>query len=132
MAAGSGGGGTAGKSKNSTQLSFQRHVPRFLQPYAHMLGQKKQDEDEPQTLMLQKQRAEQEDEEEEDQVAEQAGAPTIAFGCDKLSCVPALHSMLLSTPTNREMLIVASKKISAEVQPSWEPPRDHQQYCIGT
>lgn len=72
--AGSGGGGTAGKSKNSTQLNFQRHVPKFLQPYAHMLGQKQQDEDEAQILIQQKQRVEQEDDEEEDAAAEEAGA----------------------------------------------------------
>eukprot|EP00878_Enallax_costatus_P020335 GHUV01021488.1.p1 GENE.GHUV01021488.1~~GHUV01021488.1.p1 ORF type:complete len:182 (+),score=47.65 GHUV01021488.1:287-832(+) len=71
---GSGGGGTAGKSKSSTQLSFQRHVPKFLQPYAHMLGQKRQDEDEPQMLMEQKLRAEQDDDEEDDKAAEEAGA----------------------------------------------------------
>eukprot|EP00878_Enallax_costatus_P024923 GHUV01026627.1.p1 GENE.GHUV01026627.1~~GHUV01026627.1.p1 ORF type:complete len:303 (+),score=121.29 GHUV01026627.1:33-941(+) len=69
--AGSGGGGTAGKSKSSTQLSFQRHVPKFLQPYAHMLGQKRQDEDEPQMLMEQKLRAEQDDDEEDDKAAEE-------------------------------------------------------------
>lgn len=73
IAAGSGGGGTAGKSKNSTQLNFQRHVPKFLQPYAHMLGQKKQDEEEPMILEQQKLRAEQEDDEEEDKAAEEAG-----------------------------------------------------------
>lgn len=42
------GGGTAGGSKKgSTDLNFQRHIPKFLQQYSHLLGQAAQDEDEP-------------------------------------------------------------------------------------
>lgn len=73
--AGSTGGGSAGRSRaGGPDFAFQRQLPKFLQPYAHMLGQKKQDEDEPQVLMEQRLRAEQEDEDEEDEAAEEAGA----------------------------------------------------------
>eukprot|EP00877_Chromochloris_zofingiensis_P014877 jgi/Chrzof1/9643/Cz04g10220.t1 len=41
------GGGSAGGSRRGGDLSFQRHVPKFLQPYAHMLGGRKQAEEEP-------------------------------------------------------------------------------------
>ncbi len=42
------GGGSAGASaRKGANLSFERHVPKFLQPYAHMLGAKREDEDEP-------------------------------------------------------------------------------------
>lgn len=68
---GSGGGGAAGKSRNSTSLNFERHVPKFLQPYAHLLGQKKQDEDEPQIVAAQQRMQEQEDDEDDDKAAEQ-------------------------------------------------------------
>jgi hypothetical protein len=68
---GPGGGGAAGKSRNSTSLNFERHVPKFLQPYAHLLGQKKQDEDEPQIVAAQQRMQEQEDDEDDDKVAEQ-------------------------------------------------------------
>ncbi len=58
---GQSGGGTAGKSKHgSVQLSYQRHVPKFLQPYSHMLGagkgQQTQSEDEPVVLDEEQQR----------------------------------------------------------------------------
>jgi hypothetical protein len=54
-------------------LNFERHVPKFLQPYAHLLGQKKQDEDEPQIVAAQQRMQEQEDDEDDDKVAEQVG-----------------------------------------------------------
>lgn len=70
--AGSGGGGQAGKSRGSnTNLNFERHVPKFLQPYAHLLGQKRQDEDEPQVVAAQRAMHDQEDDDEEDKAAEQ-------------------------------------------------------------
>lgn len=70
--AGSGGGGGAGKTrKDNTALNFERHVPKFLQPYAHLLGQKRQDEDEPQIVAAQQRLQEQDDDEEDDKAAEQ-------------------------------------------------------------
>lgn len=33
------GGGTAGGSKRGGDVSYQRQVPKFLQPFAHMLGE---------------------------------------------------------------------------------------------
>jgi hypothetical protein len=72
LPAGSGGGGQAGKSRGSnTNLNFERHVPKFLQPYAHLLGQKRQDEDEPQVVAAQRAMQDQEDDDEEDKAAEQ-------------------------------------------------------------
>lgn len=68
---GSGGGGGAGKSKNSMSLNFERHVPKFLQPYAHLLGQKQQNEDEPLVVAAQQRLQEQEDDEDDDKAAEQ-------------------------------------------------------------
>ncbi|KAK9828338.1 hypothetical protein WJX74_009774 [Apatococcus lobatus] len=37
---GMGGGGEAGGSKRSGQVSFSRHVPKFLQGHMHLLGRK--------------------------------------------------------------------------------------------
>lgn len=60
-----GGGGTAGKRSVKGDLSFSKHVPKFLQPYAHMLGVKKQqDEEEP--IIVGKQPQEEEDSDRED------------------------------------------------------------------
>jgi hypothetical protein len=49
------GGGTAGKSgRPGSDVKFERHVPKFLQPYAHMLGkgrrQTEEEEEAPATL----------------------------------------------------------------------------------
>lgn len=72
---GSGGGGAAGKSRNSTSLNYERHVPKFLQPYAHLLGQQKQqNEDEPQIVAAQQRLQEQEDDDDDDKAAEQVWA----------------------------------------------------------
>jgi len=81
---GSRGGGTAGKqTRNSTTLNFQRHVPKFLQPYAHMLGQKPQDQEEPQVAMLEQLRSEQagDDEEEDKAVEEVRHQPDLRYIC---------------------------------------------------
>lgn len=70
--AGSGGGGQAGKSRNSTSLNYERHVPKFLQPYAHLLGQQRQeDEEQPQVVAAARAVQDQADDEEEDKAAEQ-------------------------------------------------------------
>ncbi len=80
---GGGGGGLAGKSRTGNKnVNFQRQLPKFLQPYAHMLGQKKEDEDEPQVLMQQQLRSQQDDDEEEDKAAEEAGAQRRRRACD--------------------------------------------------
>lgn len=49
-------------------------MPKFLQPYAHLLGQKRQDEDEPQAVAAQQRLQDNEDDDEEDNAAEQVGA----------------------------------------------------------
>jgi hypothetical protein len=47
-------------------------LPKFLQPYAHMLGQNKpQDEDEPAVMLEQQRRLDQEDDEEQDKADEE-------------------------------------------------------------
>lgn len=70
---GSGGGGTAGKTRGAGgDFSFQRQLPKFLQPYAHMLGQnKQQDEDAPAVLQEQQRRLDREDDEEQDKADEE-------------------------------------------------------------
>lgn len=49
-------------------------MPKFLQPYAHLLGQKRQDEDEPQVVAAQQRLQDDEDDDEEDKAAEQVRA----------------------------------------------------------
>jgi hypothetical protein len=73
-----GGGGGAGKSgRGGANLSFERHVPKFLQPYAHMLASQApqgNDEDAPQVVAdraAQRARREAEDDEDDDKAAEQ-------------------------------------------------------------
>jgi hypothetical protein len=47
-------------------------LPKFLQPYAHILGQQKpQDEDEPAVMLQQQRRLDQEDDEEQDKADEE-------------------------------------------------------------
>jgi len=41
------GGGSAGGRGPKTNVSFQRQLPKFLQPYAHMIGKGGPSEDEP-------------------------------------------------------------------------------------
>ena len=48
----SGGGSAGGPSRTGADIKFERHVPKFLQPYAHMLGkgsrrQTQEEEEEP-------------------------------------------------------------------------------------
>eukprot|EP00882_Tetradesmus_deserticola_P008102 GHRQ01008536.1.p2 GENE.GHRQ01008536.1~~GHRQ01008536.1.p2 ORF type:complete len:131 (+),score=62.01 GHRQ01008536.1:1425-1817(+) len=73
LSKGSGGGGTAGKTRGAGgDFSFQRQLPKFLQPYAHMLGQAKpQDEDEPAVVLEQQRRLDREDDEEQDKADEE-------------------------------------------------------------
>jgi hypothetical protein len=42
------GGGSAGSTRRgNVNVNFERHVPKFLQPYAHLLGKPQKQEDEP-------------------------------------------------------------------------------------
>lgn len=41
------GGGSAGGGRRGSNVSFQRQLPKFLQPYAHMLGKQGPSEEEP-------------------------------------------------------------------------------------
>ena len=42
-----GSGACAGGSKKDSQLTYQRHVPKFLQAHAHLLGKGAQHSEEP-------------------------------------------------------------------------------------
>jgi tetratricopeptide (TPR) repeat protein len=46
-----GGGGAGGGGRKGSDVSFIRHVPKFLQPHAHMLGQGGPREDDPEAIL---------------------------------------------------------------------------------
>jgi tetratricopeptide (TPR) repeat protein len=63
-------------------------VPKFLQPYAHLLGQKRQDEDEPQIVAAQQRLQEQDDDEGDDKAAEQVWLCVEAQALRGCVCAP--------------------------------------------
>jgi hypothetical protein len=77
-----GGGGAGSSRRSNADLSFQRHVPKFLQPYAHMLGKKpQQSEDEPVVANAQEVERHAAEAGEEDDAAGEAVSPHSAAIC---------------------------------------------------
>lgn len=91
------GGGSAGGQKKGGNVSFERHVPKFLQPYAHMLGKGRKGDD---------------DEEEERPQIEEAGEDA-EFGDDEGE-EEAIHRALQDNPElAAELGDKYSKKVKA-------------------
>eukprot|EP00887_Chlorella_sp_A99_P000734 scaffold5.g734.t1 len=63
---GAAGGSAGGSARPDHDVSFQRHVPKFLAQYAHMLGRGAQAEGEPVVVNRREVEEEEEDDEDED------------------------------------------------------------------
>lgn len=88
------GGGSAGASgRKGADLSYQRQVPKFLQPYAHMLGGKPADEDEP--VVLGRKHQQQSDEEDEED-----GGEAVSGACFPFLLFPLFSSYLPGSRPN--------------------------------
>lgn len=102
-------------------MNFERHVPKFLQPYAHLLGQKRQDEDEPQIVAAQQRLQEQDDDEEDDKAAEQV-CVSVCEASQTLRCQPTQVSVspLLCGQADTHSLCVWSVQQQEAIQRALE------------